>query len=148
MRRRVRRMSRRPDGTEFGIGDQAASDLTASLGNVESLTEAFHTNVFPAVILAPVWRRMLATGVVVAPQSVRVDLAEVVVVDADVLELRVPISTTFGELVKSVPVVIRELAEGELSKQVADEAWRLAAVLEVAASNEHFAHGPGQKPHN
>jgi len=141
-------MSRKPGGTEFGIGDQAASDYTASLGGVDSLTEAFHTTDFPAVILAPVWRAMLATGVVVAPPRVAVDRAEVVLLDANVLELRVPVGTSFGELVKSVPVYIDGLAEGDLAKQVADEAWRLAAVLEVADSNHHFAEGPGQKPHN
>jgi hypothetical protein len=60
----------------------------------------------------------------------------------------VPVGTTFGELVKSVSVFIEALAEGDLAKQVADEAGRLAAALEVADSNQYFAEGPGQKPHN
>lgn len=141
-------MSDKPGGTEFGIGDQAALDFAASLGSVGSLEEAFSADAYPAVILAPVWRAMLATGVVVAPPRVAVERAEVVLVDANVLELRVPVSTTFGPLVKSVPVYIDRLAEGELSTQVADEAERLAAVLEAADENRYFAHGPGQKPHN
>lgn len=141
-------MSHKTGGTDFGVDDQGVGDLVASLGEVDSLTEAFHTDAFPAVILAPVWRRMLATGVVVGPRWMRLDRAEVVLVDANVLELRVPVSTTFGQLVKSVPVYIDRLAEGELATQVADEAERLAAVLEAADENRYFAHGPGQKPHN
>lgn len=141
-------MSHKTGGTDFGVDDQGVGDLVASLGEVDSLTEAFHTDAFPAVVLAPVWRRMLATGVVVGPQWMRLDRAEVVLVDANVLELRVPVGTTFGELVKSVSVFIEALAEGDLAKQVADEAGRLAAALEVADSNQYFAEGPGQKPHN
>ena len=141
-------MSRNAGGTEFGVGHQAAKDLAEQLGGARSLEEKFSDDAYPAVILAPVWRAMLATGVVVAPQRVQVDRAEVVLVDANVLELRVPVGTTFGELVKSVPVVVDQLADGDLAKQIDDEANRLAAVLEVAAEQQHFAHGPGQKPHN
>ena len=141
-------MAKKPRDSEFAVGDEGVKDLVTSLGNVDSLTDAFPTDAFPAVILAPVWRAMLATGVVVAPPRVAVERAEVVLVDANVLELRVPVSTTYGELVKSVPVVIEGLAEGDLADQVADEAERLARVLEVADSNQHFAEGPGQKPHN
>jgi hypothetical protein len=141
-------MSHKPSGTEFGVGDQAARDFAASLGGVDSLVDAFPIDSFPAVILAPVWRAMLAASVVVAPPRVAVDRVEVVLVDANVLELRVPVSTTFGQLVKSVPVYIDQLAEGDLATQIANEANRLAAALEVADANPHFADGTDQKPHN
>ena len=141
-------MKNEPGDTGFGVGDEGVKDLVTSLGDVDSLTDAFPTDAFPAVILAPVWRAMLARGVVVAPPRVAVDRAEVVLVDANVLELRVPVGTSYGDLVKSVPVVIEGLAEGDLAKQVTGEAERLAGVLETADAQQHYAHGPGQKPHN
>jgi hypothetical protein len=128
--------------TDFEVSDQGVQDFVASIG-AASLADAF-----PAVLLAPVWRAMLEAGVVVTPPRVAVDRAEVVVLDTNVLELRVPISTTFGQLVKSVPVVIDRLADGDIEAQVTAEAERLAGVLETADSQQHYAHGPGQKPHN
>jgi hypothetical protein len=139
-------MSDDPAGTEFGVSDQGVQDFAASLGGAASLADAF-----PAVLLAPVWQAMLKAGVVVAPPRVAVDRAEVRLVDPNVLELRVPVSTVYGELVNSVTVYAdRWLATGELAIQVADEARRLAHALELADANSVFVltPGQGQKPHN
>jgi hypothetical protein len=140
MRRRVRRMSKQPGDAEFAVDDQRVQDLAASLGQA-----------VPAALLAPVWRAMLEAGVVVAPVRVAVDRAELVLIDPNTLELRVPISTTRGQLVKSVTVYVDQWpAAGELASQVADAAERLARALETADANSTFSYSPGQgqKPHN
>ena len=105
----------------------------------------------PAALLAPMWQSMLRAGVVVAPPRVAVDRAEVVLIDPNTLELRVPISTTYGALVKSVAVYVDQWpTAGELATDVADAADRLARALEAADANATFAYHPGQsqKPHN
>ena len=139
-------MSDGPPDTGFGVSDQGVLDFAASLGGASSLADAF-----PAVLLAPVWRAMLEAGVVETPVRVAVDRAEVLLVDPTTLELRVPISTAYGQLVKTVTVYVdRWLAGGELATQVADEAELLARALEMADANSAFVHSPGQgqKPHN
>jgi hypothetical protein len=139
-------MSHEQGDTEFGVSDQGVQDFAASLGGAGSLADAF-----PAVLLAPVWDAMLRAGVVVAPPRVAVDRAEVLPVGPNALELRVPVSTVYGEVLKSVPVYVSGwLADGELAAQIADEAERLADALETADANDAFFHTPGQgqKPHN
>ena len=138
-------MSHEPGETKFRVDDHGVDELVAALDGFESLTDAFQ---YPAAILASVWRRMLATGVIAPPQFTSLDRVEVVVLDANVIELRMPVDTTFGELMKTVSVFVQGLAGGDLANQVAREAARLAQALEVADSNQYLAKGPQQKPHN
>jgi hypothetical protein len=126
--------------TGFAVDDQRVQDFAAGF-----------TGAFPAALLAPVWQAMLKAGVVVAPPRVAVDRAEVVLIDPNALELRVPVSTTSGELVKSVAVYVDQWpTAGEPATEVADAADRLARALEAADANATFAYHPGQsqKPHN
>ena len=83
-------MSDGPGNAEFGVDDQALQEFADSFAGA-----------FPAALLAPVWQAMLKAGVVVAPIRVAVDQAEVVLIDPNTLELRVPVSTVSGQLVKS-----------------------------------------------
>jgi hypothetical protein len=133
-------VSDEPGDTGFGVDEQAVQDLAATFSGD-----------FPAALLAPVWRAMLQKGVVVAPVRVTVDQAEVVLLDPNTLELRVPISTVSGLLVKSVAVSVRLWPlGGELATDLAAAAERLASVLETADANASFDYerGPSQKPHN
>jgi hypothetical protein len=133
-------MSDEPGNTEFGVDDQAVQDFTATFSGD-----------FPAALLAPVWRALLQKGVVVAPVRGAVDQAEVVLLDPGTLELRVPISTVSGLLVKSVTVSVRQWPHcGELATELTDAAERLAGVLETVDANVTFDYvrGPSQKPHN
>jgi len=133
-------MSESPSDTEFGVDDQRVQDFAATFSGD-----------FPSALLAPVWRAMLQKGVVVAPIRVAVDQAEVVLIDPNTLEVRVPISTVSGLLVKSVTVSVRQWPPGgELTTELAGAAERLARVLETADANATFdyARGPSQKPHN
>jgi len=133
-------MSDEPANSEFTVDDEA----------VQAFADSF-TGAFPAALLAPVWQAMLKAGVVVAPIRVAVDQAEVVLLDPNTLELRVPVSTVSGQLVKSVTVhVDRWPATGELAAEVADAAEGLAGALEKADANSTFSYRPGQgqKPHN
>ena len=133
-------MSDEPGDTGFGVDEQAVEDFAARLSGDS-----------PAALLAPVWRAMLRDGVVVAPVRVAVDQAEVVLLDRRTLELRVPISTVSGLLVKSVAVSVRLWPPGgELTTDLAGAAERLARVLETADANAAFDYerGPSQKPHN
>ena len=133
-------MSDGPGNAEFGVDDQALQEFADS-----------YAGEFPAALLAPVWQAMLKASVVVAPIRVAVDQAEVVLLGPDTLELRVPISTVSGLLVKSVTVSVRQWPPGgELTTELAGAAERLARVLETADANATFdyARGPSQKPHN
>ena len=133
-------MSEGSGNAEFGVDETAVQDFAATFSGD-----------FPAALLAPVWRAMLQKGVVVAPVRVAVDQAEVVLLGPDTLELRVPISTVSGLLVKSVAVSVRQWPPGgELTTELAGAAERLARVLETADANATFdyARGPSQKPHN
>ena len=133
-------MSDHPGNAEFGVDEQALQEFADSFAGA-----------FPAALLAPVWQAMLRAGVVVAPIRVAVDQAEVVLIDANTLELRVPVSTVSGQLVKSVTVSVDQWpGNDELATQVADEAAQLAAALETADANSVFVFKPGQgqKPHN
>ena len=137
-------MSDGPDG--FGISAQGVLDFAASLGDADDLADGF-----PAALVAPVWRALLAAGVIETPARVVAERIEVVVLGPHVLELRVPVRTRFAEFVKATPVhVPRWPATGALENQIGDEAERLAKALEHAAEIAVFEHSPGQtqKPHN
>ena len=133
-------MSESPGDTEFGVDDQRVQDFAAGFAGE-----------FGAALLAPVWRAMLQAGVVAAPARVAVDRAEVVLIGPNSLELRVPISTTNGELMKSLTVYVNRWPAGDdLTTEVVDAAGRLADALEASDGNATFSYrrGPSQKPHN
>jgi hypothetical protein len=135
-------------GAEFGIGKQAVLDLARSLERAaaDSLVDAF-----PAALVAPTWRALLENGAVEAPTRVDLDRVEVRLTGPKALELRVPVRSGDGEVVKPVAVLVEKWsASGGLADQLEDEAEKLAAALELAASQPTFDHypGSGQKPHN
>ena len=137
-------MSDGPDG--FGISAQGVLDFAASLGDADDLADGF-----PAALVAPVWRALLAAGVIETPARVIAERIEALPLGPHVLELRVPVRTRFGEFVKATPVhVPRWPATGALENQIGDEAERLARALEHATATAVFEHSPGQtqKPHN
>jgi hypothetical protein len=139
-------MSDDPADTGFGVSNQGILDFASSLGEADTLVDAF-----PAALLAPVWRALLEAGVVETPARVDAHRVEVLVVGPNQLELRVPVRSRYAEFVKVVPVWVGKwLAKGELENQIGDEAERLAGALERADSNPVYEHGPGQgqKPHN
>ena len=105
---------------------------------------------FPAALLAPVWRALLEAGVIEAPTRVDLDRVEVLLVGPKQLELRVPVRSRSGELVKAVPVMVRRWSSsGELRNVLHEEATNLARALERAASQPVVdLGGSGQKPRN
>ena len=134
-------MSDDPGNAEFGVDDQALQEFADSFAGA-----------FPAALLAPVWQAMLKAGVVVAPIRVAVDQAEVVLIDANTLELRVPVSTVSGAAGEERDRVRRRSGPPTTSSR---PRWPTRPsgsprALETADANAVFAYKPGQgqKPHN
>jgi hypothetical protein len=135
------------DEADFGVSRQGVLDLTASLerAGADSLV-----NAFPAALLAPTWRALLEAGGIEAPTRVDLDRVEVNVIGPTRLELRVPVRVRDGELIKSVPVIVRRwTSDGELPNMLYEEARSLASAMELAVSQPAVElGGEGQKPKN
>jgi hypothetical protein len=133
------------DETGFEVDEQQLVALVKQL-DVGDILDAF-----PADLLAPVWRALLRSGVVTAPENVDVSRAVIRLLGPHKLELLVPERLRDGdEVVKSVVVRVDQwTASGELGNQLYDEAKVLARALDSAYHQDIFDHeGPGQKPHN
>jgi hypothetical protein len=104
---------------------------------------------FPADLLAPTWRALLAAGAIKAPDNVDTSRVLVRLIGSHKLELLVPVRLKSGEVVKSVVVFVDQwTASGQLGQQLDSEADVLSRALDTAYNQQTVDHeGPGQKPH-
>jgi hypothetical protein len=104
---------------------------------------------FPADLLAPTWRALLAAGAIKGPDNVDTSRVVVRLIGSHKLELLVPVRLKSGEVVKSVVVFVDQwTASGELGQQLDSEADVLKRALDTAYNQQTVDHeGPGQKPH-
>jgi hypothetical protein len=129
-------------------GFETDYDKLAAL--VKALGVGAVVDAFPADLLAPTWRALLAAGVIKGPANVDVSRVGVRLIGSHTLELLVPVRLKGDEVVKSVVVFVDQwTASGELGQQLDSEADVLARALETAYHQQTVDHeGPGQKPHN
>jgi hypothetical protein len=132
------------DETGFETDYEQLAALVKALG-VGSVEDAF-----PADLLAPTWRALLAAGVIKGPDNVALSRVVVRLIGPNKLELLVPVRLKGDEVVKSVVVFVDMwTASGELGQQLDSEADVLARALDAAYHQQTVDHeGPGQKPHN
>jgi hypothetical protein len=129
-------------------GFETDYDQLAAL--VKELGVGDTVDAFPADLLAPTWRALLAAGAIKGPDNVDISRIVVRLIDSHQLELLVPVRFKDIEYVKSVVVFVdRWTASGELGQQLDREADVLARALRTAYNQQTVDHeGPGQKPHN
>jgi hypothetical protein len=131
---------------DFDIDPKRLVALADSFG-VDSLEDAF-----PAVLLVPTYRALVAGGAITAPDDVDVRGVKVRLLGPDKLELLVPVRLKDGdEVVKSVVMTVDvwTASGSDLASQFGEEAKVLVRALASAYHQEVVDHeGPGQKPHN
>jgi hypothetical protein len=132
----------------FSINDQHLADTVKAIG-ADSLADAF-----PAALILPAWRALLARGAVSLPPDVHADRIAVRFVSPTQLELEMPVEPHGQpEVIKSITVVANSwtATDPDLGNQLFDEAKKLARALSLAYQQAVFDHsyrGPGQKPRN